>query len=438
MRGGGQRHVVTLIGGRIIPTVNYARPVTITLYATGTTAALNGHPRHVRMHLDPGVLGGTVNINVPKANVVKLPVTISLNTLVKGPRCRLRILGSLAPSSLRLNGRCVRGTSVGVGLGRNSMSGLCVRMVYCTNGNETATVVTNSRAGFICMRHGNRIIFSGHNKTTTSIRGSSVRLGLHLICRFTAATPLSRVHFVLGAGRCGVGTTRRSVGNGCNRYLNGAVSHPLDHNVFNGGVFSRVLSHATSTYSTQVNKTVVPIVDGDNDNGRNVYTAGPIIICTLRGRGARRRLVHTLVLDRLATVCVGRDLNGLSTLYNYIMTDANDDYNVACLVNNSFAHVYGSIGGVITGLANVVYSKTGPDYTLGVSSNIDATLLSTLLSVRNGYMASTRNVISSSISGYVRGLASVNTSTVGAASSVILSVVARGWLNVVARGWVRI
>lgn len=85
-----------------------------------------------------------------------------------------------------------------------------------------------------------------------------------------------------------------------------------------------------------------------------------------------------------------------------------------------------TIRGVVTGLAKVVYSKTGPDYTLGMAAKISATMLSTVVTVRSHYIASIRKVVSRSMSRDVHGLAEVNSRTVGRASGVILSVVARG------------
>lgn len=80
----------------------------------------------------------------------------------------------------------------------------------------------------------------------------------------------------------------------------------------------------------------------------------------------------------------------------------------------------------MTGLAKVVYSKTGPDYTLGIAAKISATILSTMVTVRGHYIASIRKVVSRSISRDVQGLAQVKSRNVGRASEIILSVVARG------------
>lgn len=425
--GPRERRVVTLVGHRIIPTVKYARPVTMTLYMTGTARALNGEPREVGTLLDTGVLGGTVKMNVPKAKVVKLPVTVTLKTLVKGSRCRLRILGSDAPSTMTRNGGLVSSRTVSVKLGRGVRRGLCVRVVYRTSNSATATVVTYKRAGFVCITLGGRILLGGRAASAYGRSTGRPRLGLQGICSFTAAAPLSRVHFVLRAGHLGGTTTRHSFGKGCNRRLNGVLGDDGDRRrVLKDGAFARVLSCASTTYSTHVTKTVVPIVDGSKDKGRKVATALPMMICTRSGRGSRRRLVHTLALDRLATVCVGRDLKHLSTLYNYMITTANSDYNVACLVKNACRRVAFTMRGVVTGLANVVYSKTGPDYTLGLDDNISATMFSTVLTVRRGYMSSMRNVVSGSISHDVHGLAEVNSRNVGRASGLMLSVVARG------------
>lgn len=321
--------VVTLVRQRIVPTVKYARPVTITLYMTGTARALKTGPRGVGMLLDTGVLGGTVKMKVPNAKVVKLPVTITLNTLVKGSSCRLRILGSDAPRTMRRKGGLVSRGHVYVSLGRSVARGLCVRIAYRTNNRRTATVVSNKRAAFICITGKSRMLLGGRRASKRRRRRRVLRLALQGICSFTLATPLSRVHFVLRATQLGGGTTRRSFRNSCKRTLNGVLQNACRRGVVKSDIFSRVLSCASTTYSTHVTKTVVPIVDGSNDNGRKVSTALPMIMCTRRGKGSRRRLVHTLVVDRLAIVCVGRDLKHLSTLYNYMITTAKSDYNVA-------------------------------------------------------------------------------------------------------------
>lgn len=86
--------------------------------------------------------------------------------------------------------------------------------------------------------------------------------------------------------------------------------------------------------------------------------------------------------------------------------------------------------GVVTGLAKVVYSNTGPDYTLGMAAKISATILSTVVTVRGHYIASMRNVVSRSISRDVHGLAGVNSGKVGRASGLMLRVVADGWCEV--------
>lgn len=261
---------------------------------------------------------------------------------------------------------------------------------------------------------------------STSNSRSRLELSFSAICRFTVRVPLSRVHFVLRATSLGQGTTRTSLGKGFKRAIDGAISNMCKHGCVKSSTCARVLTVATTTYSTHVSNTVVPIVDGSNDKGRKVTTALPILSFTRSVRYSRRRLVHTLVLDRLVIVCVGRDLKHLSTLYNYIITTAKTDYNVACLVKNSGIRVSCTVGGVVNGVANVVYSKTGPDYTVGISDNISATVLSTLVTVRGGIIAPIRNVVSRGISGSVVGLASVNSGKVRTASGLMLSVVAKG------------
>lgn len=178
---GRQTGVVTLVGHRIIPTVNYARPVTITLYATHTTRLLSARPRGVRIHLDTGVLGGTVNINVPNAKVVNLPVTITLNTLINHSRCQLRILHSIAPRTIKQNTHCVSRGHIYVSLGRSVTRGLCVRIRTSTKRHHTITIVTNKRATFICLRHSNRILLSGHATSITRRRTNRIPLALHHI-----------------------------------------------------------------------------------------------------------------------------------------------------------------------------------------------------------------------------------------------------------------
>lgn len=138
---------------------------------------------------------------------------------------------------------------------------------------------------------------------------------------------------------------------------------------------------------------------------------------------SRRGLYHSLIIDGLVTVRRGCCVKDLSTCYNTIDTTYNTNTNVACVCNKACRRISLAVVGALKGVKKVIYSKTGPSYTTGVTASISTTLVTFRLDVRGGDFLPKRNVVGSSVRRAVGDVKCVKEINVHAASARVLGMV---------------
>lgn len=218
------RGCLGVLGRRLMPTLKYARPVTVTCATTGTHRVLKRFPSSMRVRLDKGVVGGIGNIAIPGSKKVgKVRITTILNVMKKGTSGTLRILDRIAYRSVTGAGRLVDRGVYSYSLIRK-ISGLCVATGMEGKRRFTSMAVRRRRAGVAEVRGSNRILLSGPcgSRIGAAMSGSGLAIGS--VLSFTSRIHVRSIRPVVSQ-RVGLGSTvtRRKLSGGCKTRVNGAL-----------------------------------------------------------------------------------------------------------------------------------------------------------------------------------------------------------------------
>lgn len=155
------RTCIRVLGRRLVPTVNYARPVTLTCTTTQTHRILNTLPRDIRLRIDNDVVGGIGDIVIPGANRLgNVRTTITTNVVTNSTSERLRIVSRIDRSGGTTVQSCLRAIPVSVRRVRRKRI-FSVVIARHDKSSCTGIHVTSFRAGVYLVRGGNQILCRG-------------------------------------------------------------------------------------------------------------------------------------------------------------------------------------------------------------------------------------------------------------------------------------